>query len=429
MKCTGPKLGRENVINAFTFSFIETIITETLKLFSTVPEQKFGHYLTPIHFIALLDIQSNWFVKWMHGHDCRRILINSIKKNDSFLQTAVNSVFSYLHSCTKRTDSNQPSSQARKKSSTGSQNINNSNNNSATTTTRPTDSTDVNSRRSAFRKPEIEYAHFVHSINVIRKILCFQNGRNLFPIKLGNKEVSLKDLIKAIIQVIFETSSFKTLNEYSPSKYAYDLLQDLCAAEETCRVCLCNEEVIEQLIKPLRSIMQLNKKPTNSQLASTSSSSISSNSNLYDANCMHIIANVLSKLASTECGYFQLLYNDSRQNFSAHFNKNSAANTIVTFVCKALNNQLNYYLSTSEIAEYLYLARLLYSQCQGVFLIKEHDLNRAISESAKLTINKDPALIMTGAGSSYPANQNYSEPNTPRLTNTNYNITFKEMFS
>ncbi len=134
---------------------------------------------------------------------------------------------------------------------------------------------------------------------------------------------------------------------------------------------------------------------------------------------MHIIANVLSKLASTECGYFQLLYNNSSQNFQPSLSKNSPANIIVTFVCKALNNQLNYYLSTSEIAEYLYLARLLYSQCQGVTLIKEHELNRAISESVKLIIKETT--------SSY-SNGNESEPNTPRLTNSNLNVTFKEMF-
>lgn len=130
--------------------------------------------------------------------------------------------------------------------------------------------------------------------------------------------MTLKELIKSIIQIIFETSSFKTLNDFSPSKYAFDLLQDLCSAEETCRVCLCNEEVIEHLIKPLKTIMLL-KKPSN-QLATGSATSINT-PNLCDENCMHIIANVLAKLASTECGYFQLLYNDSKQNFLTTTNK------------------------------------------------------------------------------------------------------------
>jgi hypothetical protein len=67
-------------------------------------------------------------------------------------------------------------------------------------------------KRSNFRKSEIEYTHFVHSINVIRKILCFKNGRRLLPIKVSNKEINLKELIKTIIQIIFETASYKTSN-------------------------------------------------------------------------------------------------------------------------------------------------------------------------------------------------------------------------
>jgi hypothetical protein len=124
-----------------------------------------------------------------------------------------------------------------------------------------------NNKRTIFRKSELDYSHFVHSINVIRKILCFQNGRHLFPVKQANRETSLKDLIKSVIQIIFETASFKSPNDLSPSRHAYDLLQDLCAAEATCRVCLCHEEVIEQLIKPLRALMQPNKKVANNCLA------------------------------------------------------------------------------------------------------------------------------------------------------------------
>ncbi len=86
---------------------------------------------------------------------------------------------------------------------------------------------------------------------------------------------------------------------------------------------MCNEDVIEFLIKPLKAILQMKKIPAQSSLSSISSN-MNSNSALnvvYDENCMLIIANVLSKLASTECGYFQLLFNDSRQNFSPVLNK------------------------------------------------------------------------------------------------------------
>ena len=53
----------------------------------------------------------------------------------------------------------------------------------------------------------------------------------------------------------------------------------------------------------------------------------------------------------------------------------------MTFVRKALTNQLNCQLSYMEIGEYVYLARLLYSQCQGSFLIKEYEVAKSLSEA------------------------------------------------
>jgi hypothetical protein len=271
-------------------------------------------------------------------------------------------------------------------------------------------------KRTVFRKIEIEYSFFVHSLNVVRKILCFKNGRRLFPIKvLNNKEVSIKDLIKTIIQIIFETAAFKTANEFSPSKYAYDFLQDLCESENTCEACLCNEEVIEYLIKPMKTIMNMKKSVTSSSSNMTGFSS--SSGTYYDESCMLIVANVLSKLASTQCGYRQLIFNDSKKNFSTGLVKNSAAYTIVSFVKKALTNQLSYSISTGEIAEYLYLTRLLYSQCEGVYLVKEYDLNKSISESWR--------LISNYASSSSSS----TNPNTPRQATPIFSITLKEMFT
>jgi hypothetical protein len=59
----------------------------------------------------------------------------------------------------------------------------------------------------------------------------------------------------------------------------------------------------------------------------------------------------------------------------------SAAYTIFTFVRKALSNQLLCSLSNPEISECIYLARLLYSHCQGAYLIKEFDIGKLMSES------------------------------------------------
>ena len=60
----------------------------------------------------------------------------------------------------------------------------------------------------------------------------------------------------------------------------------------------------------------------------------------------------------------------------------------MSFVKKALSNQLNCHLSNMEIGEYVYLARLLYSQCQGTFMIKEFDLFKSISDAWKSVSTK-----------------------------------------
>ncbi len=43
---------------------MKSIIDDTLTLFDVV-KNKFGYYITPIHYIALLDTDANWFAKWM----------------------------------------------------------------------------------------------------------------------------------------------------------------------------------------------------------------------------------------------------------------------------------------------------------------------------------------------------------------------------
>lgn len=83
---------------------------------------------------------------------------------------------------------------------------------------------------------------------------------------------------------------------------------DLCISEDTCKACLCNEEVIDYLLNPIKTLMQSKK----------SDQTISVH---FDESCMLLIANVLSKLASTENGYLQLLFNNTRQDFFLNSSK------------------------------------------------------------------------------------------------------------
>jgi hypothetical protein len=70
--------------------------------------------------------------------------------------------------------------------------------------------------------------------------------------------VNIRELMKCMIQIMFDTSMPK-MNGYSPPKYTCDLLLDLCFAEETCEACFCYDEVIDLLLKPIKTILQMKK--------------------------------------------------------------------------------------------------------------------------------------------------------------------------
>lgn len=255
----------------YSETFVKSIINDTLKLFDIV-KIKFGSFLTPIHYLSLFDIQASWFIKWMHGHDSRKLVLEEIQKHETFLQNAIYSILTYSNS--KRIDSIH---QYRKKSTT----------------------TLISIKRTMYRKCELDFCHFIHSLTLVTKLLNFKNGRKLFPIKVNSKDISIKELMKSIIQILFDQSISKS-NLYSPPKYTCNLLLDLCSAEDTCEACFCHDDVIDLLLKPVRTILQL-KRNSNTPAP-------------YDESCITHMANILSKLASTESGYRQLLFGELKTN-------------------------------------------------------------------------------------------------------------------
>jgi hypothetical protein len=324
----------------YSETFVKSIIDDTLQLLTTGC-QKTNAHMTPIYYLALIDWEAVWFTKWMHGHDSRKCLIDSIRDtHEAFLQTAVHSILTY--SSAKRSESVY-----RRKS-----------NNAIIP---------IGLKRTIFKRCEVEFCHFMHSLKVITMLLCFRNGRQLFPVRVSSKDIYVKDLIKYMIQIMLDTSTQKS-NQYSPPNYTSKLLVDLCSSEETCGACFCSDDVIDLLLKPIKTILQLKKSSTVP----------------FDENCILHMCNVLSAIASTETGYRQLLV--SEQNTNILMNRTtSAAFTIMSFVRKALSNQLPCQLTNVEISECLYVARLLYSQCQGTYLIKEFDLCKLMSDSWKMS--------------------------------------------
>ncbi|CAF4539737.1 unnamed protein product [Rotaria sp. Silwood2] len=51
----------------YSDSHVEHIINETIRLFSfgSIPSEPNGARILPLHFVALLDPEANWFRTWM----------------------------------------------------------------------------------------------------------------------------------------------------------------------------------------------------------------------------------------------------------------------------------------------------------------------------------------------------------------------------
>ena len=51
------------------YRFLESVLGSTFNLFSASSDPEFGaselQYMTPLHFLALVDPKATWFKKWM----------------------------------------------------------------------------------------------------------------------------------------------------------------------------------------------------------------------------------------------------------------------------------------------------------------------------------------------------------------------------
>ena len=44
------------------------------------------------------------------------------------------------------------------------------------------------SQRLQYTGPELEYVYFVHSLYLLARLICYKKGRELFPLKLKDRE-------------------------------------------------------------------------------------------------------------------------------------------------------------------------------------------------------------------------------------------------
>ncbi|KAF2987202.1 hypothetical protein EK904_012138 [Melospiza melodia maxima] len=138
--------------------YMEEVVESTLSLLSL--KHKPNHpaspdFLSPMHFLALLDIKAVWFKKWTEAARYCEVNYKSKVLIFCFIVIGDTQDFSY----------------------TG---------------------------------PELQYIYFVHSLCLLGRLLIYKEGQNLFPVQLKNKKatVSITDVLVLFVQLIYSSPSY-----------------------------------------------------------------------------------------------------------------------------------------------------------------------------------------------------------------------------
>ncbi|XP_070575308.1 protein broad-minded-like [Ptychodera flava] len=322
--------------------FLDDVIECTLSLLSrnsSVPTGPSGT-LTPLHYLALLDPKATWFRKWMHGNYSRTAVLKILEKHRSLIDNSVRFLMDFVSERKSCLDSVSDITEKMKKSKIGE------------------------GIRMLFTTKELEYLYFVHSLSIVGALLLYSNGREFFPIKQRDKEVSISDLLVLLITLLSDggTELSTKAATFDPGNLVTDMLKTLSAFQAVCSACMWKNKIITELTNPLKMYLKGKK--------------------IKDATLLHI-ADILSVMASSQCGRQILLYGEARGRLQ--HNKTAAVHTIAEFAKKALSRSLPSQCgplpSRAVIGAYVFICRQLYSNCEGLHILYPYGLHTYIADA------------------------------------------------
>ncbi|CAL8090276.1 unnamed protein product [Calicophoron daubneyi] len=211
----------------YSEQFLNEIIGRCLIVLSVncteIPETKWeGQKFNPICLISLVDPKAEWFTKWMHGTYSRNPLTTQLQKNNKLLTFSLRVVLRFLEN---DTTSKEPKSFSGRNSGAEENEV------------------------LKYTASELDYAVFVHSINLIYRLLCYARGRRLFPVKLeglakskGPSEsnmVSITSLICSMLAFVISEEKQSTVcrSDFHPLYVVANILASLARNSGACQSC------------------------------------------------------------------------------------------------------------------------------------------------------------------------------------------------
>ncbi|KAM6405295.1 protein broad-minded isoform 2-T2 [Pluvialis apricaria] len=337
--------------------YMEEVVESTLSLLSVKHEPNHPaspDFLSPVYFLALLDIKAVWFKKWTHAYYSRTVVLRLLeKKYKSLINAAVQQCLDYFEFCKAAVNKNSGVNDFSQQRCSDKQNF-------------------------SYTGPELQYVHFVHSLCFLGRLLIYKQGRNLFPVQLKNRKdsVSVTDLLVLFTQLIYYSPSYpKTAlatctDNYSPASLVMEILQVFCDQTGCAAECLYTDAVIDALLHPVQSLLSGTE---------------------VHINCLETtlidVADILARIAAVEDGLSLLLYGENEK--TAREDSSAAVHVIVQFTKKLLHDDISL-LSGSEIlpvvkGAFIFVCRQMYRTCEGLQMLIPYGLHESIGEAWKKT--------------------------------------------
>ncbi|XP_074943633.1 protein broad-minded isoform X3 [Phalacrocorax aristotelis] len=352
--------------------YMEEVVESTLSLLSVKHEPNHPaspDFLSPVYFLALLDIKAVWFKKWTHAYYSRAVVFRLLeKKYKSLIIAAVQKCLDYFEFCKAAVKNSRVNDFSQQHCS--------------------------DKPNFSYTGPELQFIYFVHSLCLLGRLLIYKQGRNLFPVQLKNKKgsVSITDLLVLFIRLIYYSPSYpKTAlaahtDNYSPASLVMEILQVFCDQTGCAAECLYTDAVIDALLHPVQSLL--------------------SGTEVY-INCLETtlidVADILARIAAVDDGLSLLLYGENEK--TAKDDSPTAVQVIIQFTKKLLHDDISL-LSGSKIfpvvkGAFIFVCRQMYRTCEGLQMLIPYGLHESIGEAwkkASLLSERVPTPV-TGADS------------------------------
>nr|XP_009501728.1 PREDICTED: protein broad-minded [Phalacrocorax carbo] len=352
--------------------YMEEVVESTLSLLTVKHEPNHPaspDFLSPVYFLALLDIKAVWFKKWTHAYYSRAVVFRLLeKKYKSLIIAAVQKCLDYFEFC-KAAVKNSTVNDFSQQHCSDKPNF-------------------------SYTGPELQFIYFVHSLCLLGRLLIYKQGRNLFPVQLKNKKgsVSITDLLVLFIRLIYYSPSYpKTAlaahtDNYSPASLVMEILQVFCDQTGCAAECLYTDAVIDALLHPVQSLL--------------------SGTEVY-INCLETtlidVADILARIAAVDDGLSLLLYGENEK--TAKDDSPTAVQVIIQFTKKLLHDDISLLSGSKNFpvvkGAFIFVCRQMYRTCEGLQMLIPYGLHESIGEAwkkASLLSERVPTPV-TGADS------------------------------